>query len=77
MPNNANYLKKGDWNYYCQRCGFKYKFVSGRIREEWTHLHVCPECWEERHPQDFVKPVFDNQNVATSNPRPTPIFIDD
>jgi hypothetical protein len=31
------------------------------MRQEWTGLIVCEECWEIRHPQDFVRGVRDDQ----------------
>ena len=33
----------------CDRCGFKYQFLS--LREEWTGHKVCSDCWEPKHPQ--------------------------
>tara|TARA_R110000744_G_scaffold134862_1_gene244126 strand:- start:634 stop:1251 length:618 start_codon:yes stop_codon:yes gene_type:complete len=33
----------------CDRCGFKYSFLS--LREEWTGHKVCTDCWEPKHPQ--------------------------
>tara|TARA_R110000751_G_scaffold249031_3_gene348780 strand:+ start:1658 stop:1972 length:315 start_codon:yes stop_codon:yes gene_type:complete len=43
----------------CQRCGFDYR--EDNMRMEWTGLKVCGDCWEIRHPQDFVRGVEDNQ----------------
>jgi len=33
----------------CDRCGQQYDYIS--LREEWNGLRVCPECFEEKHPQ--------------------------
>lgn len=33
----------------CDRCGFRYKY--SQIREEWNGSRVCPECFENKHPQ--------------------------
>lgn len=44
----------GRWKAICDRCGFK--FHSDEIRTEWTGLKVCKNCWEARHPQDFLRP---------------------
>lgn len=69
----------GQWNALCQRCGFKYK--SGQLRKEWTGLHVCTgrgtnDCWEERHPQDFVRGKTDRQAPPWSSPEPEDVFLD-
>jgi len=37
----------------CDRCGFDYYHTE--VREEWNGLVVCRECYEPRHPQDFVR----------------------
>jgi len=55
----------GQWNVICDRCGFKYK--ARQLRREWTGLMVChgpmtTDCWDERHPQDFVKGRPDRQS---------------
>ena len=56
----------GDFNRICDRCGFKYK--ASDTRKEWTGLIVCDRCWEERHPQEFVRGIPDKQ--AAPEPRP-------
>lgn len=33
----------------CDRCGFAYPYP--KIRAEWNGSRVCPQCWEEKHPQ--------------------------
>ena len=33
----------------CDRCGQQYDYIS--LRQEWNCLRVCPECFEEKHPQ--------------------------
>lgn len=53
----------------CDRCGFKKR--ASATRKEWTGLIVCMECFEERHPQDFVRGRMDRQNVP--EPRPEPV----
>ena len=47
-----NYYKSGDWNAYCQRCGFKFK--ASELQQDWEGFRVCKEDFETRHPQDFV-----------------------
>lgn len=60
----------GTWNAECERCGFKYK--ARQLRPEWNGLRTCHGpgtngCWEERHPQDFVRSRPDKQSVPWSN----------
>jgi len=65
--------KKGAWNVICDRCGFKFK--SDKCRIEWDNLFVCKKCYEERHPQDFLKAVKDDMKVPIVRPRPTDVFV--
>lgn len=53
--------KSGDhWN-TCQRCGFD--MYESDSKKEWTGLIVCKECWEPRHPQDFVRSVKEDTSA--------------
>ena len=52
MPKPLQY-KSGDHWVECQRCAFVYR--ASRMKREWTGLTVCSECWEPRHPQEFVR----------------------
>lgn len=70
---NQNKLSHGDWNAICDRCGFKYK--ASDLKKEWTGLRVCGACFDERHPQDFVKGVKDTQQVPWSRPEQTDSFL--
>ena len=54
----ADYLKLGDWNARCYRCGAKFK--GSQLRRTWNNLMVCQRDWEPRQPQDFVKGVIEN-----------------
>lgn len=68
----------GQWNAVCDRCGFEYK--SGKLRKEWTGLMVCSgpatnNCWEQRHPQDFVSGKADRQAPPWVRPEPADVFI--
>lgn len=56
----------GDWNAACWRCGAKRK--ASTMRRQWQGYYVCPEHWEPRHPQDFVRGVPDNPSVPWSQP---------
>lgn len=48
-----NYWKPGDWNAYCDTCGFKFK--ASMLRKRWDGMYVCSKDWETRHPQDFLR----------------------
>lgn len=60
----ADYFALGDWNAICDQCGRKRK--GSTLRLQWNGLWVCPEHWEPRQPQDFVKAVPEH---------PTPPFV--
>jgi len=69
---------RGQWNACCDRCGFKYK--SGKLRKEWAGLMTCSgpgtnNCWEERHPQDFVSGKADRQAPPWVRSEPTDAFV--
>jgi hypothetical protein len=56
----------------CDRCGFRFKLSKLRtlvIKVKEVNIRVCPECWEEDHPQLQLgmHPVNDPQ--AVRNPR--------
>lgn len=52
---SADYLKLGSWNARCDRCGAKRK--GDELQKTWDGLWVCPEHWEPRQSQDFVRSV--------------------
>jgi hypothetical protein len=56
----ADELRLGDWNARCDRCGAKRK--GSELRLTWDNLYVCPEHWEPRQPQDFVRSILENPN---------------
>lgn len=53
----ADYLELGDWNAVCFQCGRKRK--ASTLQKHWQGYWVCPEHWEPRHPQDFVRAIKD------------------
>ncbi len=63
---NQNALVIGMWNAVCDRCDMKFKNVD--LREEWNGLMVCQNCYEVRHPQDFLKGVPDDPSVPWTRP---------
>jgi hypothetical protein len=50
---SRNYFKSGEWNVYCMVCNRKIK--SGEALKRWDGLIVCPDDYENRHPQDFLR----------------------
>ena len=73
MRVNEPKFELGAWNAICDRCGFEYK--NRRLKKEWTGLIVCygpgtNQCWEPRHPQDYVRGVPDDQSTPWSRPDP-------
>lgn len=61
------YAKGTYANAICDRCGFKYPYLS--IKTEWDHTRVCSECYEPKHPQlNPVHPPVDAE--ALWQPRP-------
>ena len=51
----------------CDRCGQQYDYIE--LRQEWNGLRVCPDCFEEKHPQLDPHPVaFEPE--ALRDPRP-------
>lgn len=69
---SRNHFISGDWNLICDVCSIKYKASTSKKR--WDGFIVCPNCFEQRHPQDFVKASIDKIIVPYSRP-PTDVFI--
>lgn len=66
--------KNGEWLAICNVCGFQ--FHSSMLKKRWDGLMVCKDDWEERHPQDFVKGVKDDQSVPWTRTEPEDVTID-
>jgi len=69
----ADFLSLGDWNTVCYECGRKRK--ASTLRRHWQGYYVCPEHWEPRHPQDFVRGIQDIQTPPWTQPMPAWTFI--
>lgn len=68
------HFKKRDPKSCCQLCGFD--FNRSQLRKTWRGTWVCPECWEPRNAQDFVRGVPDPQKVrGGAVPEPQDVFI--
>lgn len=71
----ADFWQRGSWNMICQVCGFKYKNTDMKLR--WDNIWCCPEDWEVRQPQDFVRGIKDQMSVPYAVPEPPDHFIGD
>jgi hypothetical protein len=61
---NPGYVPQdGNW-VECDRCGFEYRAYN--IVDEWNGLEVCTDCWESRHPQDFLR--VQEERIAARRP---------
>lgn len=73
MP-NANKMTTaipGDYNAYCDRCGYKVKASTLVTDGQDRGLKVCEKHYDPRHPQDFAKVLEKNDAPAwTQPPRP-------
>lgn len=69
----ADYLELGSWNTVCYQCGRKFK--AGMLKRHWQGYYVCPEHWEPRHPQDFVRGVQDIVTPPWTQPMPPDQFV--
>jgi hypothetical protein len=69
----ADHLVLGDWNAVCFECGMKRK--ASTLKKHWRGYMVCPEHWEARHPQDFVRGVPDAQQPEWTQPMPEPLWV--
>lgn len=63
----------GTYNATCDRCGREYK--ARQLRLEWTGLRVCGQCYDVRHPQDFVRGKPDRQSPPWVRPEPAEIDV--
>lgn len=68
----ADYLELGDWNAVCYQCGRKRK--ASMLRKHWQGYYVCPEHWEARQPQDFVRGVPERPTPPWVQPMPADVF---
>jgi len=63
MLNNPPF-RGGDPRAECDRCGIVTHLSE--LSEEWTGFMVCSDCWEPRHPQEYVTGIDDQQFVANA-----------
>lgn len=67
-----NYIP-GDFWRIDDRCGGKFR--ASQTFRTWDGLYVCRDCFEIRHPQDFVRGRLDNQTVPNARPEPINTII--
>lgn len=72
MVKNWDY-KSGDWWIICDVCSRKIK--ASIAKQRWDGFIVCPEDYEHRHPQDFLKSRSDKIIVPFTRPQGTDQFI--
>lgn len=70
---SKNYYVSGEWNVTCDVCSKKIK--SSQAKQRWDGFIVCPEDYEQRHPQDFVKARTDKVSVPFTRPIPPDVFV--
>lgn len=72
MTGRADYYVPDDWNAVCYECGRKRK--ASQLKRHWQGYWVCPEHWEARHPQDFVRGVPERATPPWVQPMPGDVF---
>lgn len=74
-PKNPGYQPGNHW-VECEVCGFDYR--QDVMRERWDGVIVCPQDYETRHPQDFVRAKEDDQAArGVVNPATTENYTTD
>jgi hypothetical protein len=66
LRGRADFWEGGTWNAVCFQCGRKRK--ASEMKRHWQGYYVCPEHWEARHPQDFVRSIPDRMGVPWAQP---------
>lgn len=54
--------KRGDHWMACDLCGIIIR--RSKIRRNWKNQYVCPEDFEEKHPQLLKQPIIRNEGVV-------------
>ena len=72
MTGRADYYAPGDYNSICFECGRKRK--ASELKRHWQGYDVCPEHWEPRQPQDFVRALPDLKALERVQPYPADLF---
>ncbi len=72
MSRGWNY-NSGDWWIRCDVCNRKVK--ASETKERWDGFRVCPDDFEVRHPQDFIRARQDKISVPFSRGNPDDNFV--
>ena len=72
-PGPNDHLVLGDWNAVCYECGRKQK--ASTMKRHWQGYYLCPDHWEPRQPQDFVRGTKDTQQPPWTQPMPADVFV--
>lgn len=70
---SKNYYTSGGFNVICDVCSKKIK--ASDAKQRWDGFVVCPDDFEHRHPQDYVKAKVDKITVPFTRSRPVDVFI--
>jgi len=66
-------FKSGDNWISCDVCGLN--ILASDSKKRWDGVIVCPEDWEVRHPQDFVRSRKDRQRPRIARSEPTEVHV--
>ena len=72
MTGRADYYESGGYNAVCYECGRKRK--ASTLKKNWQGYFVCPEHWEPRQQQDFVRAIPDVITPPWAQPMPQDLF---
>ena len=64
---------KTDWKSICDICGRIFKASS--LRQRWDGFMACPDDWEPRQMQDYVRGVADTQAPKWTRPEATDTYV--
>ena len=67
-------LTPGDWYVWCDRTGMK--VPASETVQQWDGQRVWNRVADERHPQDFVRGVREDNSVPFARPKPEDRFLD-
>ena len=68
-----NFFISGEFNVTCDVCSKKIK--AHEAKQRWDGFIVCPDDYESRHPQDFVRARNDKISVPFVRPIPPETFV--
>ena len=71
---HADRYVPGTWNVLCDECGFKFKATE--LKKRWDSAMVCPQCFEKRNPQDFVRGVKESRPLPWTRPEQPDVFVE-